>query len=53
MILPTGILGETAADVFERHALAEEILQQDEVGGLRIDVVGADEIEFLLALRAM
>jgi hypothetical protein len=48
--LAIGILGETTADVLKRHSLAEEILEKDQVGGLRIDIVGADQIELLLAL---
>ena len=30
--------------------LGEEILEEDEVGGLRVDVVGAEQVELLFAL---
>ena len=49
--LAGSVLAEAAADVLDRNALAQEVLEQDQVGGLRVDVVGAQEVELLHALR--
>src|ERR1700722_16848040 len=44
------VLAQAAADVIEGDTVQEQILVKDEIGGLRIYVIRADEVEFLFAL---
>jgi hypothetical protein len=47
---PGAVLAKPAADIFNRNALSLEIFEEDEVCGLRINVIASNQIKLLLPL---